>query len=200
MVNLALTANFRAVTAGAFTLSEDYTHTVEAFRAYLDHLELSGGLFVIHRWLQLPPTEELRRGGAGGRGAPRKRRDGGLRHLIALRSFNTMLLVVKNEPFEQDEIETFKSFAQARQFDLVHYPGIQPDETNRFNKLPRDVYYESFRELLDAPARLYAASEYDIKPPRDDHPSFSLFQVAAASHGAPRYWARRGNRLEEAAI
>lgn len=174
VVDLALTANFRAVTAGAFTLSEDYSHTVEAFRSCLDHLE-PGGLFVIHRWLQLPPTEELRAAAL----AVEALRENGVtetaRHLVALRTFNTMLLVVKNEPFEPAEIEMFKSFARERQFDLVHYPGIRPDETNRFNKLPRDVYYESVREVLEAPARLYAASEYDVEPPRDDHPFFFHF-------------------------
>jgi spermidine synthase len=174
VIDLALTENFRAVTAGAFTLSEDYVHTVEAFCAYLDQLA-PNGLLVIQRWLQLPPTEELRAAAL----AVEALRERGVavpaQHLVALRSFNTMLILVKREPFAPNEIAFLKTFARARQFDLVHYPGIQPDEVNRFNKLARDVYYESFRALLAAPAQLYAQSEYDIAPPRDDRPFYFHF-------------------------
>lgn len=174
VIDLALTDNFRAVTAGTFALSEDYAYTVEAFRAYLEHLA-PNGLLVVQRWLQLPPTEEARAAGI----VAQALRESGVRdvsqHLLALRSFNTMLILAQREPFTAQEIETLKKFAQARQFDLVHYPGIQLAEVNRFNKLPRDVYYETFQKLLGAPEELYKESEYDIAPPRDERPFFFHF-------------------------
>lgn len=174
VIDLALTDNFRPVTAGAFTLSEDYLHTIETFRACLNRLA-TGGLFVIQRWLQLPPSEELRAAAL----AVEALRSSGVQdpshHLVALRSFNTMLLLVKKEPFTPGELEALRGFAEARQFDLVYHPGLRPEETNRFNRLSRDVYYETFRALLQEPTGLYAASEYDIRPPSDEHPFFFHF-------------------------
>ncbi len=174
LIDLALSANFRSVTAGAFTLSEDYTYTLEAFRAYLGRLTPEG-ILVVQRWLQLPPTEELR---AGALLVEALRQTGVSRpdqHLVALRSFNTMLLLAKAEPWTTQEIAQIRKFATSRQFDLVHLPGLKPEETNRFQRLQSDVYYESFRRLLDSPAQLFADYDYEVRPPRDDRPFFFHF-------------------------
>jgi len=59
-VQLALNDAYRPVTSGAFTLTENYAYTVEAFRAYLDRLN-EGGLLLVTRWLQTPPSEDSTR-------------------------------------------------------------------------------------------------------------------------------------------
>jgi len=59
VVHLALADNYRPVTSGAFTLTENYSLTVEAVRAYLRRAE-PDGLLVITRWLQNPPSETPR--------------------------------------------------------------------------------------------------------------------------------------------
>ncbi|MGH8896161.1 MAG: hypothetical protein ACRDZ4_03840 [Egibacteraceae bacterium] len=173
LVTLALSENRRAVTAGAFSLSETYPLTAEAFDAYLAHLA-PGGLLVVHRWLQLPPTEELR---AGALVADALRRAGKspATRIIAIRSFSTMLILAKQEPFSRPEIESAKGFARQRQFDLVWYPGIQPGEANVANVLRRDRYHESFRQLLSDEQALYDRYEYDVAPPHDTRPFFFHF-------------------------
>ncbi|MGH8902754.1 MAG: hypothetical protein ACRDYA_14020 [Egibacteraceae bacterium] len=173
LVTLALSENRRAVTAGAFSLSETYPLTAEAFDAYLAHLA-PGGLLVVHRWLQLPPTEELR---AGALVADALRRAGKppATRIIAIRSFSTMLILAKQQPFDQPEIELAKAFARQRQFDLVWYPGIQPGEANVANVLRRDRYHESFRALLSDERALYDGYGYDVTPPRDTRPFFFHF-------------------------
>ncbi len=173
LVTLALSENRRAVTAGAFSLSETYPLTAEAFDAYLAHLA-PGGLLVVHRWLQLPPTEELR---AGALVADALRRAGKspATRIIAIRSFSTMLILAKQEPFNQSEIELAKAFARQRQFDLVWYPGIQPGEANVANVLRRDRYHESFQQLLSDEQAVYDRYEYDVAPPRDTRPFFFHF-------------------------
>ncbi|MGH3921341.1 MAG: hypothetical protein ACRDTT_00400 [Pseudonocardiaceae bacterium] len=173
LVTLALSENRRAVTAGAFSLSETYPLTAEAFDAYLAHLA-PGGLLVVHRWLQLPPTEELR---AAALVADALRRAGKspATSIIAIRSFSTMLILAKQEPFTQPEIELAKAFARQRQFDLVWYPGIQPGEANVANVLRRDRYHESFQDLLSDEQALYQRYEYDVTPPRDTRPFFFHF-------------------------
>ncbi|MBI3762037.1 MAG: hypothetical protein HY260_09285, partial [Chloroflexi bacterium] len=59
VVLLALTDPYRPVTSGAYSLAETYLLTEEAFGAYLDHLK-PAGVFIVGRWLQSPPSEELR--------------------------------------------------------------------------------------------------------------------------------------------
>lgn len=171
VVAVALSDNFRAATAGAFTLSENYTLTREAFRSYLQRLA-PDGLFVVQRWLQLPPTEELRAAAL----VLVALEDSGVadaaQNVAAIRTFSTMLILARREPFTSDDIESIKQFAKARQFDLVYYPGIQSGEANRFNVLTRDLYYESFQELLKDPESFYRRYEYEIAPPTDDHPFF----------------------------
>ncbi len=173
LVTLALSENRRAVTAGAFSLSETYPLTAQAFDAYLAHLA-PGGLLAVHRWLQLPPTEELR---AAALVADALRRAGKspATRIIAIRSFSTMLILARQEPFTQSEIELAKTFARQRQFDLVWYPGIQPGEANVANVLRRDRYHESFQQLLSDEQAFYDRYEYDVAPPRDTQPFFFHF-------------------------
>jgi spermidine synthase len=173
LITLALSENRRAVTAGAFSLSETYPLTAEAFDTYLAHLAPEG-LLVVHRWLQLPPTEELRAGALVVDALRRAGKSPDTR-IIAIRSFSTMLILAKQEPFNQSEIELAKTFARERQFDLVWYPGIQPGEANVANVLRRDRYHESFQQLLSDEQGFYDRYEYDVSPPRDTRPFFFHF-------------------------
>jgi spermidine synthase len=173
LVTLALSENRRPVTAGAFSLSETYQLTAEAFDGYFAHLA-PGGLLVVHRWLQLPPTEELRAAALLADSLRRAGKDPAPR-IIAVRSFSTMLILAKQDPFSQPEIELVKTFARERQFDLVWYPGVRPSEANVANVLRRDRYYETFRQLLSDRQDLYDRYDYDVTPPRDTWPFFFHF-------------------------
>src|SRR5262249_4755504 len=126
------------------------------------------------RWLQLPPTEELRAAALLAEALRRARKDPVTR-IIAIRSFSTMLIMAKREPFNQPEIELAKTLARERQFDLVWYPGIRPGEANVANVLRRDRYYETFQQLLSDPQALYDRYDYDVTPPRDTWPFFYHF-------------------------
>ena len=173
VISLALSENRRSVAAGAFSISENYLMTQQAIDTYLDHL-LPGGILVMHRWLQLPPTEELRSGALLIEGLERDGADAG-RHLIALRSFSTMLILAKNEPFTGEEIAQTTSFAAGSQLDLVHYPGIRPEETNRWNVLQNDRYHEAFQAMLEDREAFFRDYEYEVRAPSDDRPFFFHF-------------------------
>ncbi len=173
VILLSLSENFRAVTAGTFSLAENYAMTREAFGAYLDHLA-PGGLLVVHRWLQLPPTEELR-AAAVAASALLEAGERPERSLVAIRSFSTMLILAKRGAFDEEEVRAVRGFAEARGFDLVHHPGIRASDANRFNVLRSDVYYESFRALLADPTGFSDRYEYDVSASRDDRPFFFHF-------------------------
>lgn len=173
VVSLALSENRRSVTAGAFSLSEEFTMTREAFDSYLDRLA-PGGLLAVHRWLQLPPAEELRAAALLAESLQESGRDPA-RHLVAIRSFSTMLLLASNEPFSGSELDRVREFAESRRFDLVHYPGIRAGETNRFNVLRHDRYHEALQGLLADRAAFLEGYEYEVSPPSDGRPFFFHF-------------------------
>jgi len=182
LVHLALSEPFRPVTAGAYALGENYLYTRESFAEFLNHLN-EDGILVVSRWLQLPPTEETRAGAllievleehlARTSDQPVSVAE----HVLALRSFSTMLLLVKRVPFTAREIETARAFAEQRQFDWVARPGIRLEETNRFNVLRENEYYRAFQPLLDRATRatFLANYAYDLTPPTDERPFFFHF-------------------------
>jgi len=163
------------VTSGAYSLSENYLYTVEAFVDYLAHLS-EGGLLVVSRWLQMPPSESLRAGALAVTALEKAGLPQSERRLVAIRSWSTSLLLVKNGEFTAEEIEAVRSFCRQRQFDLVYYPGIQEAEANRYNAYPEPFYYRAFQDLLFGDrARFYAETSYDVSPTSDDRPFFFHF-------------------------
>jgi len=175
VILLSLPATYHPVTSGAYSLTEDYRETVEGFVAALERLE-EGGLLVMVRWLQTPPSESLR---AFALAAAAVERMGGdpIRSLAALRSYNQMLILARRGPFTSQEMDRIRRFAETRFFDLVYLPDIRPDEVNRFNVLPSPDYYLAFTGLLEADGRTawIATYPYDVSPPTDDRPFFGHF-------------------------
>lgn len=176
LIQLSLADTYRPVTSGAYSLSENYLYTVEAFSDCLAHLE-EGGLLVVSRWLQIPPSESLRAGALAVTALEKTGVQRPERSLVVVRSLQTALILVKKGDFTAQEIESVRRFCEERKFDLVHYPGIEPAEANRYNVLPEPSYYRAFRELLSGEnrARFYATYPFDIAPPSDDKPFFFHF-------------------------
>ncbi len=178
LIQLSLADSYRPVTSGAYSLSENYLYTQEAFVDYLAHLN-EGGLLVVSRWLQLPPSEALRVGALAVAALERSGVTYPERRLVVIRSMLTALLLVKNGEFSTEEIEAVRGFCDGNKFDLVYYPGIQPTEANRYNVLPEPSYYQAFQDLLSAEDRarshFYADYAFDVSPPKDNRPFFFHF-------------------------
>ena len=193
LIILPLTDSFRPVTAGAYTLNEDYRYTVEAFADALTHLS-PDGLLVVERWLQLPPSESLRLWGTAlaalslsddrrptDRRPPRraacdKNRSWGASIGIA-EHCKLHWVGIARSPLSKEDLARVRQFATERQFDLIWLPDIQPEETNRFSVVPGDPYHRTFTELLTTPdpATFFATYPYAVAPPTDDHPFFFHF-------------------------
>lgn len=192
VVLLALTDPYRPVTSGAYSLAETYLLTEEAIRAYLDHLA-PGGVLALGRWLQSPPSEELRTyatilAALDGRGVDPERA------IIALRSFQSAMFLVEPGGFANTEIAAARDFAESRRFDFMALPGLRQDEVNRFNVLPQPVYSETFTALRTAAERggFFTAYPFDVRPTSDDRPFFFHFfkwsQTPAALQTLGKTW------------
>jgi hypothetical protein len=175
VIVLSLASSYHPVRSGAYSLAEDYRYTLEAFQDAYTRLE-ADGLLVVTRWLQTPPSEELRLFALAVTTLESLEVDP-RQQIVALRGYNTATLLIRKGPFESGELRAIRAFANERAFDLIYTPDIRPDETNRYNRLPEPVYYQSFMELLDARPRseFYAAYPYEVSPPTDDRPFFGHY-------------------------
>ncbi|MBN1977779.1 MAG: hypothetical protein JW918_10285, partial [Anaerolineae bacterium] len=175
VVVLSLTSPQRAVTSGAYSLAEDYRYTVNGFDDYLARLD-EDGLLVVTRWLQVPPSESVR---AFALAVEAVEQTGGdpATDIVALRSYQQMLVLARKGPFTPAELEAIRAFAAPRAFDLVYLPGIRPDEVNRHNVMQEPDYYRACIGLLEAEDRKawYREYPFDVEPPADDRPFFDHF-------------------------
>jgi hypothetical protein len=175
VVALSLTAPQRPVTSGAYSLAEDYRYTIQALSDYLERLD-EGGFLVMTRWLQVPPSESIR---AFALAVEAVERAGGdpRTSIVALRSYQQMLILVRRGAFTEKELAAVRAFAAPRAFDLVYLPGIRPDEVNQYNVMPEPDYHRACIELLEAKDRdaWYRAYPFDVEPPDDNRPFFGHF-------------------------
>ncbi len=194
IVILPLVDSFRPVTAGAYALTEEYRYTIEAFQELWEHLS-ADGLLVAERWLQLPPSESLRLWALAVEALQRGNIAQPAAHLAALRSLQTSLILASRSPLGSCELETVKTFAVQRQYDLIWTPDMRAmarDPTtfvtlsdtqlaeagiNRFNVIPEVPHFKTFVRLLFASddTGFYHDYPYAVDPPTDDRPFFFHF-------------------------
>jgi len=175
VIVLSLASSFHPVRSGAYALAEDYRYTVESFNDALAHLT-PGGLLVATRWLQDPPSEDLRLFALGVTALENSNTDPRT-HIVALRGFNTATILLKNGSFTPDELSSIRDFLAERAFDLTYAPDVRPDETNEYNILTESKYYQTYVNLLNSNPRetFYDDYDYDVRPPTDDHPFFGHY-------------------------
>jgi len=175
VVHLALTASQRPITSGAYSIQEDYRYTLEAFSDYVARLD-DDGLLVISRWLQTPPSESVR---AFALAVEALEQAGGdpRTDLVALRSYQQVLILARHGAFTAGEMTTIRAFAEQRAFDLVYGPDVHIADVNRYNVLPSPDYHTAFTGLVDAHSRdaWYRSYAFDVRPPTDDRPFFGHF-------------------------
>jgi hypothetical protein len=178
VVVFPLTDAYRPVASGAYSLAESYGLTVETFEDALNRLA-SGGLLVATRWLQIPPSEDLRLVATAAEALARRGVERPGAALVAYRGVQTLTVLAKPDGWQAQELERIREFARSRRYDLVWAPDIQPEETNRFNRTPTSAYFEAVRDLFaafpQAKAAFYDAYPFAVTPPTDDRPFFFHF-------------------------
>ncbi|MBI4481473.1 MAG: SAM-dependent methyltransferase [Acidobacteria bacterium] len=174
LIQIAPLDAFAASSAGVFALAENYVYTREAFRRYLELLEPSG-ILAVTRWVKLPPRDNLKTFATavealrtlGLEAAPR---------LFLLRNWGSATLLVKKSPLSPEEVARLKDFCEQRSFDLAYYPGILPEEANRFHLLEHPYYYEAAQQILSLEREsFYEKYRFQIRPATDEKPYFFHF-------------------------
>jgi hypothetical protein len=172
LIDISMT---RTSPAGSFGILEDYRFTTDAFREYVSHLE-EDGILSIHLFILPPPRTELRLLLTGIAAMEEAGIQNIEQHIAAIRSIETLCILFKKSPLDATDIRKIKKFAEERRFDLVYYPGITGNESNRFIRMPSNDYSNAFRQLVHKNMRAGFIRSYlfDIEPVDDESPFFHL--------------------------
>jgi hypothetical protein len=173
IIQFSLSESFHPLAVGTYSLGENYLYTIEAVTTALGHLE-PGGILVITRWLQDPPSESVRAAALTIAALEQAGIAETGRHLLAYRSWSTLTLIASPTAFSDGAVGELRAFCEELGYDLVFYPNMPRAEANRYNRLPAPLYYDALRRLMDQESRAQALADslYDISPPSDNRPFF----------------------------
>jgi hypothetical protein len=177
---------------GRSTLAEGFATTVEAFTGYLRRLE-PGGLLALQHPLRLPPRDSLKLVATALDALGRLGVAEPARHLLLVRSWDSVLLLVRRTPFPERELAAVDAFAEALAFDLGWHPGMTRAMADRFNLLGEPVLFDGVAALIGPDSAAFVDGyAFDIRPATDDRPYFHDFFRWRA---LPALWAaaRQGN-------
>ncbi|HYA32312.1 MAG TPA: hypothetical protein VED67_06085, partial [Thermodesulfovibrionales bacterium] len=173
LIDIPLTGT---VPSGSFGIAEDYRFTMEAFREYLSHLK-EDGILSIHLFIIPPPRTELRLFNTLVSSMEEMGMKEADRRILVIRSWGTVCILAKKEPFTPNEIRTVRKFSEQMRFDIVLLPGIREEETNVYVKMPTNDYFRAFKGILDPAVRASFERDYlfDVRPVRDEAPFFHYY-------------------------
>jgi predicted membrane-bound spermidine synthase len=176
---IKLVDSWAAQLAGGYALSENYLYTVEAFRQYLRHLDEDNGMLVMVRWnFELPRlmplvAESLRQEKKGGSSEDIRNqilvvenRPGLYFESNNKQTIYPVLLIIKNNPFTDSEINLAKERIANNNARVIAMPGgyIQPP----YDTLLSDKNYYHSQQLQESDLRAI----FKLKPPTDDSPFY----------------------------
>ena len=175
IIQVALLDSFGASSAGLHALSESFLYTVEAMQRFMAHLA-PDGVLSITRWVNLPPRDTLKLFATAVVALERDGVRDPAARIVLIRSWKTATLVVKNGEVTMEDVARLREFCRLRGFDLVWYPGMHPEEADRYNRLDRPYFHEGAIALL-GPQRdnFIERYKFDIAPATDDRPYFFNF-------------------------
>lgn len=150
-----------AAAAGAYSLSENYLYTVDAFGDYLDHLN-EDGVLAIGRWYFEPPGQALRLVTIGATALERIGVADPAQHFIVIRAGDTANMFMKKSPFTAEEVARIRQIAEPLYFQVLYAPDIRNEAGNHFADFFRAADKQAF----------YASYPLDVSPTTDDRPFF----------------------------
>jgi len=162
--------------AGAFSLSENFLYTREAFGTYLDHTN-DGGFVTLTRWF-LPdsagwPRNTLRLFVLAWRALEDAGIEDPAKHVVLVESNGFSVVIYSRTPFDAEQLATLERTSEQLGLTWLFHPerdsayvlpGASPE-----NLVARP--FDDFARSTDKDAWL-AAYPYDVAAPTDDRPFF----------------------------
>jgi hypothetical protein len=182
LIQLSLIDTWAALSSGAYSLSENYLYTVEAFQDYYRHLT-TRGVLAITRWHREPPRESLRLCTVAREALRREGVDSPERHFLVYSATNVATIVMKRDPFTLQEVSDFLREGERRGLSILYDPFTRHENL--------------FQSFFSAPDRaaFYRSLPFDVTPVTDDSPFF--FLQHRWKDLSPRALLQPGNALVE---
>lgn len=155
--------------SGLSAMQEQYIYTAEAINEAIGKLGRNG-ILAFSAFMDNPPRYSLKSISL----IKRCLECSGLmvdNHLIAVRSWNVLLLLVKKSPFEMNEYQLAQKFADSLGFDMVY-----PNGGSSYNYLIDSTFHSiSSAVLEDKEPSFKEDYNFNLEVPEDDRPFLSQF-------------------------
>lgn len=183
LIDLSLSDSFSSTASGVNALTESYLYTIESLEGMYKKLSLNG-LISITSWTVDPPRDNIKLLATAIKALKNLGISNPEKHIIAIRSLQTLTMLISKKPLTEGEIDKAKKFSKKNLFDMVFYPGIKEGESNRYIRLASPFYYYSAIKLLsDRNSDYIKEHTFNIKPATDDSPYFyNFFKFKTLKH------------------
>ncbi|MDD5659895.1 MAG: hypothetical protein PHR39_07810, partial [Actinomycetota bacterium] len=178
LIILSLSDSFHPISSGAYSLNEDYLYTVESISKLMKSLN-KDGILAITRWIQYPPSEDLKMIATMKESSQKLKIPDFDRKILAFRSWSTMTILFKNSVFDNQEINQAKNKLVKLNFDVVYHEGVKSEETNIYNQTEKSYYHDFFKKIINGSNQernaFYEDYYFNIEPSTDNCPYFYNF-------------------------
>jgi len=177
-------------------LTQEHLLTIDAVTQYLKHLA-DNGIIIISRKLLLPPADSIRLWSVAYESLKSLGISSPEQHIIILRNWDTLTLIISINPVKKKHIGVIKKFAKNLNFDLVYFTGLSSDMTNIFNIFDKPYHFLEIsrleRDYQSGKEKNFFKSYYlDVSPQTDNRPFPSRFLKWS---GFSKFFKSKGSRL-----
>jgi len=175
LIDIPMLDAYNSAASGVYALNESYIYTVESFTDFYKRLS-PGGILSVTRWLTTPPRDSLKILNTFTAALRKMNIDNPGAQLLAIRSLQTITLLVSESPFSDRDIDLVKKFCGERLFDIIYYPGIKEGVPGEYIREKDNFTSRAFIELLSHRSEEFTGLYHsDISPPDDNRPYFYNF-------------------------
>lgn len=175
LIDIPMLDAFNSAASGVYALNESYLYTVESFIEFYRRLS-PHGILSVTRWITTPPRDSLKIFNTAVTSLRRMEIAEPGERLIAVRSLQTVTILISKAPFSAEEISVAEKFCKERMFDIIYYPGIRPGEYGTHIRDRGESIGASFAALLSPGSEKFINSyPSDISAPDDNRPYFYNF-------------------------
>jgi hypothetical protein len=163
---------------GMQSLYENHLLTIEAMSGMLNLLNI-GGMVAVSTVIDTPPRSPLKLFATMAQ-ALRMQNMVPEQHLVAIRSWNMISIVMSNTPLSAQKLHSIQQFAGAFDFEIL-YPAQQPDSIKRPVSGFATEHLPSIFSLLAENPYMQTGSPFHLTPATDEQPYFNHFLTLDAA-------------------
>jgi spermidine synthase len=160
LIQFSQVDTWAAASSGAYSLSENFLYTTDAFLDYYDHLA-PDGMLTVGRWYFDPPQQAFRLVTIGTEALEARGVVDASKHFMVIRAGDTSTFIMKRSPFAQEETERMNRIIDELGFTALYMPDMA-DADNWF------VRYFNTEDR----AQFFRDYPLDVTPTTDDRPFF----------------------------